>query len=79
MGLADLNVGEGSTAIDVAAADQAVTGRAIWVGTGGDVAVVHPDGSAGIFYSVPSGTMLQVAHTQITKAGTSILLSRSVK
>lgn len=79
MGLADTNTGAGSVAIDVSGGNQTVTGRAIWIGGVGNVAVVHPDGSSGIFYGCQEGTMLEVAVTQITQTGTSITNSRVVK
>jgi hypothetical protein len=44
--------------------------RAIYVGTGGDMAVVMLDGSTGTFKNVSSGTLLPISVTQVKLTGT---------
>lgn len=50
--------------------DLAFVTRAIWVGTGGDVAFQFADGSAVTLRSVPSGTMLPVRAARVMANGT---------
>lgn len=62
------------SAVSVVPADDqpfAQTARAVYVGTGGDLAVEMADGDRVVFVGVPSGTMLPVRITQVLATGTS--------
>lgn len=46
------------------------TTRALWVGTGGDVAVTMLSGDAVTFANVPSGSLLPIRVTKVLATGT---------
>lgn len=53
-------------------ADLATTSRALYVGTGGDVAVILADDSAAVtLVSVPAGSVLPVRAKRVMDTGTS--------
>jgi hypothetical protein len=48
-----------------------VTGRAFWIGTGGDVNIARPnDGQSFIFRNVPSGYKLDVSGIRVNNTNT---------
>jgi hypothetical protein len=48
-----------------------VTGRALWVGTTGDVNIARPiDGASFVFRNVPTGYKLDVATIRVNATGT---------
>jgi hypothetical protein len=57
-------------AITPADADLTIPARALYVGTGGDLAVVMFDGSALIFKNVSSGSILSIAVKRVAAATT---------
>lgn len=50
--------------------DLASRPRGLYVGTGGDVVIVNPSGTAVTFKSVPSGTVLPVRAVRVKSTGT---------
>lgn len=60
----------GAFAITPGAAEFAQWTRAIWVGTGGDIAVEFPDGTSAVFANVASGTLLPFRARRVLVAGT---------
>lgn len=61
----------GGVAIDYSGGNQvlATTGRGIYIGTAGHLAVVMHDGSAVTFSNLTAGTVYPFAVKQITQAG----------
>jgi hypothetical protein len=52
-------------------ANMTVTGRALWVGTGGDLNLARPiDGASFIFRNVPSGFQLDVSTIRVNDTDT---------
>ena len=62
----------GAATVDVSSADQTFPRptRAVWVGTGGDVALVFWDGTSAVLANVPTGALLPVAVKTVLKTGT---------
>lgn len=44
--------------------------RALWVGTGGDVAVVDEDGTSATFKNIASGSLVPIRPVQVKSTGT---------
>ncbi len=55
----------------VGGVSQAVTARALWVGTGGDVEIVCPDGTVAILKNVPDGSVIPGFCIRVNVTGTS--------
>lgn len=61
MGVRDIGAGHDTNNHDVSA---------IWVGSVGNVSVVCPNGSTGIFLAVPSGTLIELAIKRVNATNT---------
>ena len=61
---------DGAAVSPSAAADLPVTSRAIWVGSGGDLAVELAGGGAVVLAGVPGGTLLPLRARAVRAGGT---------
>jgi hypothetical protein len=63
-------ISKGATVTPSDSTDLATSGRALWVGTGGDVNLTTVDGSTFVMKNVPSGTMLPIRAARIRSTST---------